>query len=92
VPFSASSRNQRHCAEADGSVRRKSNSAGPVTSLACLTPKLRKRAINGWKLVWLLMGSEVIQSYPGIAEMDLNPVIVHDTGTSVDDARIKLKE
>ncbi len=40
----------------------------------------------------LLMVSEVIESYPDIQEMDLNPVIVHETGLSVVDARIILKK
>jgi acetate---CoA ligase (ADP-forming) len=39
----------------------------------------------------LLDCSEVIESYPTILEMDLNPVIVHETGLSVVDARIILK-
>lgn len=40
----------------------------------------------------LLMVSEIIESYPEIEEMDLNPVIVHEKGVSVVDARIILKE
>jgi acetyltransferase len=39
----------------------------------------------------LLSCSEVIESYPAILEMDLNPVIVHENGASVVDARILLK-
>ncbi|MDM8550733.1 acetate--CoA ligase family protein [Desulfobacterales bacterium HSG2] len=39
----------------------------------------------------LLMCSEVIESYPEIEEMDLNPVIVHERGVSIVDARIILK-
>ncbi len=38
----------------------------------------------------LLTCSEVIESYPEIREMDLNPVIVHEKGISVVDARILL--
>lgn len=38
----------------------------------------------------LLTCSEVIESYPEIREMDLNPVIVHEKGISVVDARIIL--
>jgi acetyltransferase len=38
----------------------------------------------------LLTCSEIIESYPRIAEMDLNPVIVHHNGLSVVDARILL--
>ena len=39
----------------------------------------------------LLLCSELIESYPDIQEMDLNPVIVHETGLSIVDARIILK-
>ncbi len=39
----------------------------------------------------LLNCSEVVESYPAILEMDLNPVIVHESGASVVDARILLK-
>ncbi|GBC60791.1 acyl-CoA synthetase [Desulfonema ishimotonii] len=39
----------------------------------------------------LLMCSELIESYPDIQEMDLNPVIVHEQGVSIVDARIILK-
>ena len=38
----------------------------------------------------LLICSELIESYPQIQEMDLNPVIVHETGLSIVDARIIL--
>jgi len=38
----------------------------------------------------LLKVSEIIEAYPGIIEMDLNPVIVHATGVSVVDARVIL--
>jgi acetyltransferase len=40
----------------------------------------------------LLLCSEVIEAYPEIEEMDLNPVIVHEKGLSIVDARIILKE
>jgi acetyltransferase len=40
----------------------------------------------------LLLCSEIIEAYPEIEEMDLNPVIVHEKGLSVVDARIILKE
>ncbi len=40
----------------------------------------------------LLKCSEVIESYPEIIEMDLNPVIVHEKGLSIVDARIILKQ
>jgi len=39
----------------------------------------------------LLLCSELIESYPEIYEMDLNPVIVHEKGLSIVDARIILK-
>jgi len=39
----------------------------------------------------LLICSEVIEAYPQIAEMDLNPVIVYEQGLNVVDARILLK-
>jgi acetate---CoA ligase (ADP-forming) len=39
----------------------------------------------------LLLCSELIESYPEILEMDLNPVIVHHEGCSIVDARIILK-
>jgi acetyltransferase len=40
----------------------------------------------------LMQCSEVMESYPEIQEMDLNPVIVHQEGLSVVDARMILKE
>ncbi|MEA3437709.1 MAG: acetate--CoA ligase family protein [Thermodesulfobacteriota bacterium] len=40
----------------------------------------------------LLLCSEIIEAYPEIEEMDLNPVIVHEKGLSIVDARIILKE
>ena len=44
-------------------------------------------------LIDLLMSvSEIIESYPGIQEMDLNPVIVREDGLTVVDARILLKK
>ncbi|MBW2607767.1 MAG: acetate--CoA ligase family protein, partial [Deltaproteobacteria bacterium] len=39
----------------------------------------------------LLLCSEIIEAYPEIEEMDLNPVIVHEKGLSIVDARIILK-
>ncbi len=39
----------------------------------------------------LLLCSELIQAYPEIEEMDLNPVLVHEQGLSIVDARIILK-
>jgi acetyltransferase len=52
------------------------------------TPPSDKKAIR--KL--LLLCSEVVESYPEIAEMDLNPIIVYNEGLSIVDARIILKE
>jgi len=40
----------------------------------------------------LLQVSDIIEAYPDIQEMDLNPVIVHEKGLSIVDARILLKE
>ncbi len=39
----------------------------------------------------LLVCSEIIEAYPQIQEMDLNPVIIHHEGLSIVDARILLK-
>ncbi|MFP4347055.1 MAG: acetate--CoA ligase family protein [Desulfococcaceae bacterium] len=50
-------------------------------------PSADKRALKNT----LLMCSELIESYPDIQEMDLNPVIVHERGVSLVDARIILK-
>lgn len=50
------------------------------------SPRDEKALIN-----LLLICSEVIESYPDIQEMDLNPVIVHEKGLTVVDARIILK-
>lgn len=49
-------------------------------------PPVDKEAIR--KL--LVKISEIIESYPEIREMDLNPVIVHEKGLSIADARIIL--
>jgi len=38
----------------------------------------------------LLLCSDLIEAYPEIREMDLNPVIVHQGGCSIADARIIL--
>lgn len=51
-------------------------------------PPLDKQAICSL----LLTVSEIIESYPDIEEMDLNPVIVHNNGIDVVDARIILKK
>ncbi|MCD5402027.1 acetate--CoA ligase family protein [candidate division NPL-UPA2 bacterium] len=39
----------------------------------------------------LVKCSEIIEAYPEIEEMDLNPVIVHESGLSIVDVRIILK-
>jgi acyl-CoA synthetase (NDP forming) len=39
----------------------------------------------------LLLCSEIVEAYPEIAEMDLNPVIVYNKGARIVDARIILK-
>ena len=39
----------------------------------------------------LLLCSEIIESYPDIEEMDLNPVIVYESGLGIVDARVILK-
>ena len=40
----------------------------------------------------LLQVSDIMEAYPDIQEMDLNPVILHESGLSIVDARIILKE
>ncbi len=40
----------------------------------------------------LLQVSDLVEAYPDIQEMDLNPVILHEQGLSIVDARIILKE
>jgi len=40
----------------------------------------------------LLLVSDLVEAYPDIQEMDLNPVILHESGLSIVDARIILKE
>ncbi|MFH2067182.1 MAG: acetate--CoA ligase family protein [Pseudomonadota bacterium] len=40
----------------------------------------------------LVLCSEIVEAYPDIEEMDLNPVIVYETGIRIVDARIILKE
>ncbi|MBU2643647.1 acetate--CoA ligase family protein [bacterium] len=39
----------------------------------------------------LLLCSEIVEAYPEISEMDLNPVIVYETGVHMVDARVILK-
>jgi acetyltransferase len=59
----------------------------PILNGARGNPPLDQKAIR--KL--LLLCSEIAVAYPDIEEMDLNPVIVHEKGLSVVDARIILK-
>jgi acetyltransferase len=59
----------------------------PILDGARGTPALDKKALR--KL--LMLCSDIVESYPQIEEMDLNPVIVHEKGASVVDARIILK-
>ncbi|MFZ0131144.1 MAG: acetate--CoA ligase family protein [Desulfobacterales bacterium] len=59
----------------------------PILDGARGTPPSDKKAIRKM----LLLCSEVIESYPEIAEMDLNPIIVYNTGLRIVDARIILK-
>ena len=40
----------------------------------------------------LVQCSDIVEAYPEIEEMDLNPVIVFEKGASILDARIILKE
>jgi acetyltransferase len=40
----------------------------------------------------LLLISEIVEAYPDIQEMDLNPVILHEAGLCIVDARVLLKE
>ena len=50
-------------------------------------PRDRKAIVNLLRTV-----SEIIEAYPDIQELDLNPVLVHEDGLSIADARIILKE
>ena len=38
-----------------------------------------------------MLCSEIVEAYPDIQEMDLNPVIVYENGLSLVDARVILK-
>ena len=59
----------------------------PILNGARGKPPLDKKAIT--KL--LMLCSEIVVAYPAIQEMDLNPVIVHQKGITIVDARIILK-
>ena len=60
----------------------------PILDGARGTPPADKKALQRL----LVLCSELIESYPEIEEMDLNPVIVHEKGLSIVDARIILKQ
>lgn len=50
-------------------------------------PRDRQAVVN-----LLLTVSEIMEAYPDIREMDLNPVLLHEEGLSIADARIILKD
>jgi acetyltransferase len=59
----------------------------PILNGARGNPKLDQKAIRRL----LMLCSEIVEAYPDIEEMDLNPVIVHEKGLSIVDARIILR-
>ena len=59
----------------------------PILNGARGNPPLDQKSIR--KL--LLLCSEIIEAYPDIEEMDLNPVIVYESGLGIVDARVILK-
>jgi len=59
----------------------------PILNGARGKPPLDKQALR--KL--LMLCSELVEAYPEILEMDLNPVIVYEKGLSIVDARVILK-
>ncbi len=59
----------------------------PILSGARGKPPLDQKSI----IKLLLLCSEIVEAYPDIEEMDLNPVIVHERGLSIVDARVILK-
>ena len=59
----------------------------PILNGARGTPPLDQKSIQ--KL--LLLCSEIMEAYPDIEEMDLNPVIVYERGLGIVDARVILK-
>jgi acetyltransferase len=66
----------------------KETKAAPLLDGVRGQPALDKKALR--KL--LLLVSEIVEAYPDIKEMDLNPVIVYESGLSIVDARIILKD
>jgi len=59
----------------------------PILNGARGKPPLDKKSLRRL----LMLCSEIAEAYPEIHEMDLNPVIVHEKGVSIVDARIILK-
>ncbi len=59
----------------------------PILNGARGKPPLDKKSVRRL----LMLCSEIAEAYPEIHEMDLNPVIVHEKGLSIVDARIILK-
>ena len=59
----------------------------PILNGARGNPTLDQKAIRRL----LILCSEIVEAYPDIEEMDLNPVIVHEKGVSIADARVILK-
>ncbi len=59
----------------------------PILDGARGTPPLDRKALQRL----LVLCSDIVESYPQIQEMDLNPVIVHQKGISIVDVRIILK-
>ncbi len=62
--------------------------SAPILSGVRGTPAYDQKAL----ISLLLQVSDIVEAYPDIEEMDLNPVIVHEKGLSIVDARILLKE
>jgi len=48
--------------------------------------------LNGYRGRPILTCAEIVEAYPDIKEMDLNPVIVYEKGTAIVDARIILRD
>ena len=59
----------------------------PILDGARGKPPLDKKSVRRL----LMLCSEIVEAYPEIQEMDLNPVIVHEKALSIVDARVILK-
>ena len=59
----------------------------PILNGARGNPKMDQKAIRRL----LMLCSEMVEAYPDIEEMDLNPVIVHEKGLRIVDARVILR-